>query len=337
MRILLIGLLLLVKPTNATTTMYDIQMHRQALIAANKYFGSDYKVESVRTIEGGLGELTLIGTGDGEKVTAYLLQDLKTIIIGQLFSPYMVENGHNQHTQRISKQNADVLEARKKIYQASSAPSPLSQIQGSLNSNQKQAFPKQVDNPADKVFANIQRLKTISVGDGRKTAYVFFDFGCNGCKDLYKDLVPHLAKMNLSLELIPVTHTGRNIDGKLNDTDFKGIYSLQDEKITSEFIELLLDTKRFDDVVAQATKSDHLSDYVQLSKSQLKTNFQRLRENTLVFFQLPNPMTPTFVYNTDSGPKISTPFTIENVQKIASLIPEESINGTLMTQNAVLE
>ena len=265
------------------------------------------------------GALILTTSINGEERSFVVLADNKNFIEGALNSPYfnndMVTKNHTVLTQKQAQQNsteaAEYSEMKAKLL--SQSPQPVKKVVTShmSESEVKRAFvmPEVTTGTTQATKRDLlektKELEAVTFGkEGAPSIYVYFDFECPSCLLAHKSLKRLTDEGLLKVHYVPV-----------------GLQSK--ESIVRTAYTLIPTENKKRQVVF-----DHMRKPVSLKKllttkaneSELKEGLKSALENKAAFLELPNPATPTFVYEHNGISYISIVQSTADIKNIVRLL-----------------
>lgn len=267
------------------------------------------------------GALIVNATIDGKERSFVVLADNKNFIEGVLNSPYLDNSSVRPSHTKLTRQQAALNSSETAKFRALKNDFASQNSIETIQENKPQTHMKKTQIQEAFVMPEVststqqatkrdllEKTKLLSsVVFGNKDApnvYVYFDFNCSACLQAHKTLDRLTKEGLIKVSYIPVGI----ID---NESIVKTAYTL----IPTE------NTKRqvvFNHMKQQ--KSIELLLPNKANESELKSGLVRTLENKNVFVELPNPATPTFLYEHNGVSYISIVKSTGDIKKIVRLL-----------------
>jgi len=136
----------------------------------------------------------VIGSADGTKVLLWETPEGLTV-----FGNVLDKNGRNLTELAAKKHGASPTTVKLAV----SVDASLAEMQSSNSDNSSQEL--------GLFLKTVERAKTASLtqGTGSKALYIYYDYNCSFCHDLYKDLQHHADKLDITAYWLPVAIIGK--------------------------------------------------------------------------------------------------------------------------------
>ncbi len=305
----------------AFTKSQNMKSAKSALV---RYFGKTMVLQSLADAPSGMIEIVALEIKSGQQRKFYLLPDLRHLIAGVLYSPYMkpsdITAQHSNQTKSLAKLNqtqalatADFKQTlRNAIKNQQPSKANLTQATKDNLNQQSQAvrshvkavndfsptMPQTAPLPsnysgvdAQAIYASLEQTEYIQSGNNSdKVLYVFFDFRCPACMQSHADLLPRIEKEEVQVRFVPVGILGEQ-------SEAKATYVLIEDKMEARLalMKKLMGKKTIAQIITD--KPD---------REQLNKGWQRYLANTKLLIATQKVMTPLMVYRTKTGVTIQT-------------------------------
>jgi protein-disulfide isomerase len=308
---------------------YERKAHKQAKGLVALYYGLDNQIVTFDPAPGGAFHILIKDNSTEQTKSLYLLSDLEHLIEGKLLSPLETNASQvadinplkriAQANKQLKQQIAD-FEAQARQFNsaspatASKTDSPASPLVGNtaatlLGSGFKPTIKHTDTEPyvthsavgLDDHFKKLTELNALTWGTGNKVLYAFVDLNCPACRQAHRQIAQSFSEDELTIHYIPVGILGQ-------DSEIKAVLSLAptDNSQRLEAFDYLITTNKAPDL--QQVEVDELL---------IDQGWQKYKENTLAFLDLPRPVTPTFAVMGSDGPIIRAAV---NTRQISALL-----------------
>lgn len=326
---------------------HERKAYKKALGLVALYYGIDHQLTAFHSLPGGGFELQVTQPQTNETRTLFLLADLEHVIEGVLLSPLDV-NAENQvitplkklaaHNQQIKQQLSDFKQ------QITSTMSPPLPVTYSADTGAKQTDPDKTNteksnteqssaplvgntaatylkspfnvestparspflhdaNELNEHYSRLKNLNHFSWGTGNKVLFVFVDLNCPACRQAHSAIEKNINQDEVTIYYIPVGILGQ-------DSEVKASLVLAPNE-NDDRIEAF-------DYLFQKAKASELVD-ISVDRALVDQGWQRYKENTLAFLNLPRPVTPTFAVMSEQGPVIRPAVNASQIQSMIDM------------------
>ncbi len=298
------------------------RQHAQS--ALTRYFGQTMVLQSLANAPSGIIEIIAKEVRNGQQRKFYLMPDLKHLIAGVLYSPYLkpddITAQHSKQMLSLAQRNQSQASATADFKQTlrdaikNQQPSKATLAQATLtqatrnnleqHAQAAQSHLKTVNDfspilpqtaplptnysgiDAEGIYASLEQSQYIRAGShSDKVLYVFFDFRCPACLKSHADLLPRINNGDVQVRFVPV-----GILGKASEA--KATYVLTKDNMDQRLA--LMKTLMGNQPIAQLL--DEKPDRALLDKG-----WKRHLSNTKLLIATNKVMTPLMVYRTENS------------------------------------
>lgn len=314
--------------------------YKQALGLVALYYGIDHQIVRFNPIPGGVFELEVINTSTQQPRSLFLLADLEHLIEGRLLSS-LSDDQHQQtiaplkrlaaHNQQLNQQISQFKQNVKSISdlpvssegedQASESVKAKPLVGRTAASYLKTPFEFNGKSGSPSVFATNEGLKDsyaaltqlhhLSWGHGEKTLYAFVDLNCPACRQAHAAIEANISPDDVTIHYIPVGILGQDSEAKASL-----VLAPNDNLERNEAFNYLFQTAKVGDLVD-----------ITIDRGVMDQGWQRYKDNTLAFLNLPRPVTPTFAVLSEQGPIIRPAVSVKQIQTMIDLAVEGGEHG----------
>lgn len=143
------------------------------------------------------------------------------------------------------------------------------------------------------------QTRYIPEGDSKKAIFVFWDFSCPACRQMRAAIEPYIENGEVTVNWIPVSIFPQSIE--------KAAISIipEDPKVRAKLLRALIGPKPAKDLLATLPNQQAINDATREAAKHLS-----------LLIQTGRAATPTVLYNTKDGPKVSTPVSPSQVAEV---------------------
>ena len=291
---------------------FDTNSNVKSLVVAT--LGRDTIVENVRSGPVGvfLVDVTL---ADKTRETLYVLQDVKHIIRGVLYSPYITDKAQahgSKYLEKKAEQNKGRMDILAQVANSSQKKGSFEIIEPFLDKDKLLAQTKKSIMPFNVGFNEVehyQKLEDAEIvpyGNQDNYVYVYYDHYCGACIKLDNDIIKASDTTGVGIRFVPVSFLGGD-DGEGKST----LVLMPPKKDRFKRKSLFMGTQKLPTLLApeeqrrEVFKSDA---FIQAKKG--------YANNKGLFYSLPKPATPAFVFKTKTGVYTQVTTTPNKIKKI---------------------
>lgn len=311
---------------------HERKAYKKALGLVALYYGIDHQLTTFNPIPGGGFELEITDSHSDQTRSLFLLADLEHLIEGKLLSPLDLNAQHHQikplkklaeHNLQVNQQLSEFKQQLSPNYASKLASELLTDTSQAVQSTPltgktaahylKAPFTAQSEPaPSDFLrygsglsehYATLSSLNHFSWGNGNKDLYVFVDLNCPACRQAHRAIEKNIDKEQVTIHYIPVGILGQDSEAKASL-----VLAPNENDARNEAFHYLF----------QKAKASELVD-ISVDQSLINQGWQRYKENTLAFLNLPRPVTPTFAVMSEQGPVIRAAVSTAQIQSMIDL------------------
>lgn len=307
---------------------YEKGVKRASNAIVYKYFGPEASILRIDQSPVGTYKIVFIDKSNIER-TLFLLQDLKHFIEGQMYSPLTADvdqaNG-NEYLTEVAKRNAKRKDVVSGLTRAISEEKAISETQESTNAEKqiklegkntgvitnrtkplvntsalnfttqnKSPFIYKPKSTPNELLERVKSATTISVGSGEKDIYVFLDVECPTCAYMHPFFMAAKSS-NVTIHFVPVGFMSKTSPSKAIL-----VYSKPNNRDRLEQLKESMGNIPLADLLDPSLPPNEL-----FESDEFKSAAQIYIANLEIFRDLPVPLTPTLIFDTENGAKIMT-------------------------------